>query len=496
MNERTRTGLAAGVAALLLGVAGDLLLRAAPWGVNVLLWSVALVAAVVLIGARTRSEGRRVPIMPLAGAVGFAACIAWRDSPTLKALCAAAAVVCLSVAAWPQAGVHPRWSRFLDYGHAVLAGVGGALAGLLPLVVLDIRWRQVAEPGGAWTARAVAVARGVLLAAPLVLLFGALFASADSVFAHLVSRCFDIDPAAAASHLAVFAGCAWLAGGYLRAALLRAEPDPVPPMAGAGRARLGAVESATALGLVDLLFLAFVLVQLRYFFGGAALVRATTCMTYAAYARRGFFELVTVAALCLPMLLAWHALSPRETPGQRAAFRLLAGIQVALLYVIMASAVRRMQLYQGEYGQTELRFYTTAFMFWLGVVFAWFVATVLASRRDRFARGAVAAALAAVVVLCAANPDASIAESNLARAAKTGAFDPDYALRLSADAAPALAEGLWTLPTIPRERLAAGLLRRYERPDGDWRAWSWGRGAARAAVSGNAALLRRTVSAQ
>ena len=55
--------------------------------------------------------------------------------------------------------------------------------------------------------------------------------------------------------------------------------------------------------VVDLLFLAFVLVQFRYLFGGAELVRGLTGMSYADYARRGFFELVAVAALSLPLLL-------------------------------------------------------------------------------------------------------------------------------------------------------------------------------------------------
>ena len=43
------------------------------------------------------------------------------------------------------------------------------------------------------------------------------------------------------------------------------------------------------------------IVQLRYLFGGAALVHVTAGLTYAQYARRGFFELVTVAALLLAL---------------------------------------------------------------------------------------------------------------------------------------------------------------------------------------------------
>jgi hypothetical protein len=54
------------------------------------------------------------------------------------------------------------------------------------------------------------------------------------------------------------------------------------------------------LGLLDLLFLTFVVIQVRYLFGGAGRVAATAGLTHTEYARRGFFELVTVTALALP----------------------------------------------------------------------------------------------------------------------------------------------------------------------------------------------------
>jgi len=72
------------------------------------------------------------------------------------------------------------------------------------------------------------------------------------------------------------------------------------------------------LGLLDLLFTAFVVVQVRYFFGGSALVHATTGLTYAEYARSGFFALLAVAALVLPFLLMAHwLLRPDNAAGQR-----------------------------------------------------------------------------------------------------------------------------------------------------------------------------------
>src|SRR5207249_11136508 len=74
----------------------------------------------------------------------------------------------------------------------------------------------------------------------------------------------------------------------------------------ASRFALGAVEVGVVLGLLDALFLGFVCVQVRYLFGGAAWVTATGGLTYAEYARRGFFELSWATALALPLLLTLH----------------------------------------------------------------------------------------------------------------------------------------------------------------------------------------------
>jgi uncharacterized protein DUF4153 len=67
-----------------------------------------------------------------------------------------------------------------------------------------------------------------------------------------------------------------------------------------------------ALGALNLLFLAFVVVQFRYLFGGEGLVEERVGLTYAEYARHGFFELVAVSVLVLVVLLAADALVVRS----------------------------------------------------------------------------------------------------------------------------------------------------------------------------------------
>ena len=217
-------------------------------------------------------------------------------------------------------------------------------------------------------------------------------------------------------------------------------------------------------------------------------------LTYAQYARRGFFELSWVAALVLPLLLSVHWLLRKSNPLHERVFRALSGGMLLMLFVIMASAVGRMRLYQSEYGQTELRFYVTAFMGWLAVVFVWFALTVLRGERERFACGALLAALAIVGGLHFANPNALIVRTNaaLAREQRRG-FDSTYASSLGADAVPTLLEALPEMSPQERGRVAARMLERAEAEGSDWRSWNWSRARARSAVAGSEPMLREWV---
>src|SRR5438093_786494 len=74
--------------------------------------------------------------------------------------------------------------------------------------------------------RAAAVARGLVIATPLVAVFGALFMSADAVFAELVANVLRFDFERIAGHILLFSILAWLSTGYLRGFLTATELPP------------------------------------------------------------------------------------------------------------------------------------------------------------------------------------------------------------------------------------------------------------------------------
>ena len=479
MDERTRLGLGVLGASLMLGALGDVLLRATPWGVNFFLWVAALAgaAAVVALLGRLRVAGEGRWLVPVA--VLFALGVAWRDSPTVVFLDLLAVLIAVSLAVLRGRSGGLRLAGISEY---VLGGIyTGALssAGPLPVAIRDVKWREVAR--GGWRDPALAATRGVFIAAPLLLVFGALFVAADAVFEKLVVDFLGFDVAEVFGHLFLILLYTWVTAGLLWVALLASNPESLS-FRRPDSLSLGIIELGIVLGLLDLLFLVFVIVQVRYLFCGAERVLTTAGLTYAEYARRGFFELVAVTALALPTLLLAHWLL--RSGSRERVFRVLAGALVALLFVVMASALQRMYLYLEEYGLTELRLYATFFMAWLAVVLVWFLLTVLRGRRYRFAFGALVTGFAAILLINVMNPDALIARTNLDRLEEGKRFDAYYLTTLSADAAPALFDAL---PEIPEERLLIqgdfsveqALVRRWKGGESDWRTWNLSRERAR-----------------
>lgn len=439
--ERTKLGLAVLGAAVVLGVLGDGLLQATPWGLNFSLWIAALVISAVVLARLGRLDFRDGEwwLAPLA--LLFVSFIAWRAAPALVFLNVSMVLIALSLAAVRGGQGSLRRSGVSEY---LLGGFYtglSAAAGPVPAVARDVKWREVAQ--GRWQT-ALAAARGVLIAIPLLLIFGSLFVAADAVFEGLVQDVFDFDAPRILGHLLLAIFFAWISAGLLRLALLGREPAWISVDRPANLP-LGVVEFGIALGLLNALFLIFVAVQVRYLFGGVD-IASDIGLTYAEYARRGFFELVAVTMLVLPLLLLAHWLFRPEGRVRERLFKALSGFLLVLLLVIMASALYRMWLYVQAFGLTGPRFYATAFMVWLAVVLVWFAVTVLLrDRRGGFAYGALLTGFAAVMLLNGVNPDAIIARVNISRMEEGERFDAFYLTTLSADAAPML---LAALPEI------------------------------------------------
>jgi hypothetical protein len=320
------------------------------------------------------------------------------------------------------------------------------------------------------------------MAVPPLLVLTALLTSADPVFERVLHNALFVGIEPMLEHLAFAAVIAWLVSGYLRAYLV--SDDVVMNRARIPQPSLAPSEITVALSLLNVLFIIFLAVQVRYLFGGAGLVEVTPGLSYAEYARRGFFELVAAAALVVPVLLVADWGAARDEVRSRRALRATSTLLVLLLVGVLASAAYRMRLYQDAYGLTEDRLYGSVFMVWLTGVLAWLAITVLRGHRRGFVFGAVVGGLACVAALHVLNPHALIARVNISRAAAGAEVDGAYLRTLSADAVPTLVARLPVLPPTERCQVAGMLDKRWsgERPGG-WRTWNRADARARRLVS-------------
>src|SRR5205085_2465278 len=93
------------------------------------------------------------------------------------------------------------------------SGINAAFAPFF-LVFDDIKWKSFPQTG--WSKHLISILRGVAIAAPLLLIFGALFVAADAVFEGLVKRTLNIDSDVLVSHAFAIGAFSWLIAGYLR----------------------------------------------------------------------------------------------------------------------------------------------------------------------------------------------------------------------------------------------------------------------------------------
>jgi hypothetical protein len=469
MSARAKLRIPALLCAVALGVLADVLVRVSGRpGLNVALWALAGAAVLVVLLRRRTDPAARETRWLVGGALGFAAALALRDADSLAVFSLFAAVALLLLAAGRAAAAWASRAQVSDVAFAVLRVAVLCAAG-------PLGWGRgvpdAAAQAAGWVRPARTIARGTVMALPALLVLTALLMSADPVFERIIHDTFRIDIEPLVEHVVFAAVIAWLTAGYLRAFLVR--DDVFMDRLHVPRPALAPAEVSVALWILNLLFIGFMVVQLRYLFGGAGLVEVTPGLGYAEYARRGFFELVAAAALVVPILLLADWAAAPDSPRSRLVLRATTLMLVVLLVGVIGSAAYRMRLYQDAYGLTELRLYVSVVIVWLAAVLGWLVLTVLRGRRERFAFGSIIAGLACIAALHVLNPHDLIARVNIDRAAAGAEYDGAYLRTLSADAVPALVARLDRLPDVERCRVGRMLEARWSgERRGGWRTWN------------------------
>jgi hypothetical protein len=310
----------------------------------------------------------------------------------------------------------------------------------------------------------------------VLVVFVPLLASADAAFADVVAALTpEIDAWAMPRWFVLFGLGALATAGACFLLLAPPEPD------GAAHrpTRLRCLDWALPTGLLVAVFALFVGVQFVVLFGSDDHVLLTDGLTYAEYARSGFWQLLAVTVLALGVLAFDSRWAPATTAVERAVKRGLLAALAVLTLVVVASAISRMWLYQQAYGFTVLRLLVLTCELWLGAGFLLALVAVLRLRPAGLGRPMVAAGMLALLGLAVLDPERFVTEHNVARWSDTGRLDTSYLGGLSADAVPPLLGLPEPLRSCTLHRIAAGL---HEADD--WRGTNLSRTSARAALAG------------
>ena len=478
---------------ILLGWAADFLFWEKPAGMNFAIFlTLCLATGIFLLNEDGLRLARRSSwlLLPIA----FLAAVTFiRLEPLTVFLSGAMALFLMGVFALTYLG--GRWLHYslLDYIFGYLRLFGSMIARPLGFAAEVRDQPSVPAPGAQAqihekrSVQAWPILRGIVIALPVIAIFASLLSSADPIFATRMNELvelFNLEnlPEYIFRMILILLVAYVLAGTILHAA--QSADEKISEDKPIISSFLGFTESTIVLGSVIVLFVAFVIIQLQYFFGGQANINIEG-YTFSEYARKGFGELVAVAFFSLLLLLGLGAITRRESESQRKVFSVFGVSLVGLVLVMLVSAFQRLILYEQAYGFSRLRTYTHVFMIWLAVLLVAVVVFEILRRERAIGLAMVLVSLGFVISLSLLKVDAFIVKQNIQREIRSvtdenfsqGRVDLDaqYFLDLSDDAVPALAEAFLnkSLPDAVHEKIGTALAcKRHDRKL-DERALPW-----------------------
>jgi hypothetical protein len=261
--------------------------------------------------------------------------------------------------------------------------------------------------------------------------------------------------------------------------------------------RMDSIIVATFLSCVNIIYAIFTMVQFSTLFGAFSMALPDH-MTYAEYARQGFFQLAAIASINLGFVVFSVLFTNRHSISGMVV-RILSVLLVFFTFVQLASAGYRMKMYIDAFSLSKLRFLVCVFMGLIAflLIFA-FIKEFLP--KFKFFKSCMITALLVLMFTNYVNPNAQIARYNTARyledAISIGTsgsdveedIDSEYLVyELSRDAIPFL------IPLLDAkdERVAVMLknslldIYEYELKDygnGDWRSLNLGKENAKKAI--------------
>lgn len=222
---------------------------------------------------------------------------------------------------------------------------------------------------------------GLAVSLPIATILMSLFMSADAVFSDAMNTVADFIGLDFAN---VFGDIVFglMFGLFFGAALLglKYAEEKQKPVAKVGD-NIESIIIGTFLTIINVLIIAFVAFQFVYLFGGTVNITASE-MSYAEYARRGFFELSAASGIIFAIAL-FVLIMTKKKAGKLPLWIMLTTVCLcACNGVLLISAVKRMLLYVDVYGLSVKRVLTLWFMAIIALCLLWMVIKCFVNKLD------------------------------------------------------------------------------------------------------------------
>lgn len=192
----------------------------------------------------------------------------------------------------------------------------------------------------------------------------------------------------------------------------------------------------TVLSVLSVVYLIFIYIQFTYLFGSVNM-KLPDNLTYATYARKGFFELVGVTLLNVLIIIYSSTRVKNNDKTTTPLLKIINSVLVLFTLIMLFSAHFRMNLYEKVYGYTYLRFFTHYFMLYIALILIPLLIRIW-YKKITFSKYLIVISLIAYIVLNYINVDKIVIKNNIAHYNKTGTFDVTYISTLSYDSIPEL----------------------------------------------------------
>lgn len=307
-----------------------------------------------------------------------------------------------------------------------------------PFEIISKLIRKKADPGK--YAVLGKVFMGLMLSIPLVFIIVLLLSSADEVFKHMMGNIpqflTNINIGDFIVQAIVMLMVSVVIYSYLWSLAKRENVNIGSKVTGSGSKKLvwDPIIVITVFTMINIIYVVFAIIQFAYLFSSANSV-LPSYVTYAEYARRGFFELILVTVINLGILLLSINLTKKEGRNIEIALRILNSLLIVCTLVMLASAHLRMSLYEEMYGYTYLRVLTHAFMVFIFVLLAATLVKVWYEKMSLL-KWYIVISITSYLVVNYVNIDAIIAKNNIKRYKTEQKIDTYYLRSLSYDAIP------------------------------------------------------------